>query len=74
MALRGTIHISVSEKINAEQLKEAFNRLVVTLPGLTGCTACGLGGIDIVIGHGDPGPVEALHRVPGLTGAIFTAR
>ncbi len=72
MAFRGTIHIAVSERINAAQLTELFNQLSKTLPHLTGCTACGLGGIDIHIGPGgDPGPIEAFHKLAGVNGVVL---
>ncbi len=75
MALRGTIHIAVSERINVAQLTELLNHIGRTIPGLTGCTTCGLGGIDIRIGPGgDPGPIEAFHKMPGVTGVVIAER
>ena len=71
----GTIHITVSEKINTAQLTELFNSLVKTLPHLSGCTTCGLNGIDLHIAPGgDPTPIEALYKMQGVTGVVLTAR
>ncbi len=72
MAQARTLHVTVSERINVAQLTELFNQVAKTIPHLTGCTGCGLGGFDIHIGPGgDPGPIEAVHKMPGVNGAII---
>jgi hypothetical protein len=35
---------------------ETLNRVVATVVGQTGCRTCGLGGVDLRIIAGDPGP------------------
>ena len=72
MAQNRTLHVTVSEKINVAQLSELFNQISKAVPHLTGCTACGLAGFDIRIGPGgDPGPIDAVHKIPGVNGVII---
>jgi hypothetical protein len=72
MAQGRALHVTVSEKINVAQLTELFNQVARTIPHLTGCTGCGLVGFDIHIGPGgDPGPADAVHKLPGVNGVII---
>ena len=67
-----TLHVTVSERINVAQLTEVFNQLARTIPTLTGCTGCGLGGIDIHIGPGgDPETAAAVHKAAGVNGVVI---
>lgn len=61
----GTISIHAGRAVKLETLQEAIKLAV----GRVGCPACGLLGVDIHIGGGDPEPFN----LPGVN-ATFTPR
>ncbi|MBZ5520875.1 MAG: hypothetical protein LAP21_01320 [Acidobacteriia bacterium] len=62
----GTINIHAAHGVKLANLQEALAQAV----GKAGCPACGLLGVDIHIGPGDP---EPFLNLPGIN-ATFTAR
>jgi hypothetical protein len=66
-ARRGTISIRCTRGVKIESIHEAVKQGL----GLVGCPACGLLGIDLHIGGGDPEPLKV--SAPGVTGATFNA-
>ena len=62
----GEIAIRCAPGIKIESIHEAVKQAL----GLVGCPACGLLGIDLHIGGGDPQPLNV--KVPGVNGASFT--
>jgi hypothetical protein len=62
----GTIQVTVSRDVKAEQLHKAVDQIL----HFGGCTTCGLNGIDLRIRVGDPAPDE-LRKAPGVTGFVF---
>jgi len=63
----GTISIRCARGVKIESIHEAVKQGL----GLVGCPACGLLGIDLHIGGGDPEPFNI--KAPGVTGASFNA-
>lgn len=63
----GTISIRCTRGVKIESIHEAIKQGL----GLVGCPACGLLGIDLHIGGGDPEPFNI--KAPGVTGASFNA-
>ena len=66
MARTGSIQVTVSKDIKAEQLHQALYQIL----RFGGCVACGLVGIDLNFRLGDPGP-EELRKTAGITGVLF---
>jgi len=65
----GSLTVALSHNINADQLHKALDQIL----HFTGCTTCGLQGIDLRLHVGDPGP-DQLKNSPGVAGVVFTAR
>ena len=63
----GEISIRCSREVKIEGIHEAVKQAL----GLVGCPNCGLLGIDLHIGGGDPEPLNV--KAPGVTGATFNA-
>jgi hypothetical protein len=64
---KGEISIRCSREVKIEGIHEAVRQAL----GFVGCPACGLLGIDLHIGGGDPEPLKV--SAPGVTGATFNA-
>src|SRR5215468_9960237 len=62
----GTVAIRCAPNVKIESIHEAVKQAL----GRVGCPACGLLGIDIHIGGGDPEPFGI--NAPGVKGASFT--
>lgn len=58
----GALQVTVTEKINREQL----DKLVARIVELHGCPACGLGGLDVVIRPQDPRIQESFRELEGI--------
>jgi hypothetical protein len=65
-ARKGSINIRCAPNVKIETIHEAVKQSL----GLVGCPACGLLGIDLHIGGGDPEPFNV--NVPGVK-ASFNA-
>jgi len=65
-SLRGTVSIRVSENVTLETLNNIFARI----GGLTGCTHCGILGIDVRL-TGDPVELQQIQKLPGVESASF---
>jgi hypothetical protein len=63
----GEISIRCSRDVKIEGIHEAVRQAL----GFVGCPACGLLGIDLHIGGGDPEPLKL--NAPGVTGGTFNA-
>lgn len=63
----GEIAIRCAPSVKIESIHEAVKQAL----GLVGCPACGLLGIDLHIGGGDPEPLNV--KAPGINGATFNA-
>lgn len=63
----GIISIQTARDVKLESIQRA----VALAVGKLGCPACGLLGIDLRIGGGDPQPFGEFN-VPGIRGANFT--
>ena len=66
-AVKQSIHLMASPKITLDQINKAVAQAV----NLSGCTGCGLLGIDLHFHGGDP--VFEKFRVDGIEGAIINA-
>jgi hypothetical protein len=62
---------SVSIRCERGVKLESIQRAVALAVGRVGCTGCGLLGVDLRIGGGDPEPFGNFN-VPGINGASFT--
>ena len=62
----GTISLRFTRGVKIEQVHEAIR----TSLGIFGCPGCGLLGVDLHIGGGDPEPLNVKNG--GLTNASFT--
>ena len=63
---RGTIHVRLGEKVNLQTLQTIIERIT----HLTGCTACGLLGVDLTLG-GDPAEFKQIGQIPGVQSVSF---
>jgi hypothetical protein len=64
--LRGTVKIRVADNVTLDHV----NALVARVAGLSGCTHCGLLGVDLRLG-GDPVEAEQLAKLPGVKALSF---
>jgi hypothetical protein len=64
----GKLQVRLSENIQLD----ALQNIVARIAGMTGCTHCGLLGIDLNFIGGDPA-VTDIAKLPGVTGASFQA-
>ena len=62
----GNVVIRCAPNVKIESIHEAVKQSL----GILGCVACGLLGIDLHIGGGDPSPLNV--KAPGINGASFT--
>ena len=63
---RGTINVRLGEKVNLQTLQGIIERIT----HMTGCTACGLLGVDLTIG-GDPAEFRQIAQLPGVQSVSF---
>jgi hypothetical protein len=64
-ARKGNVAIRCAPGVKIESIHEAVKQSL----GILGCPACGLLGIDLHIGGGDPSPLKV--NAPGINGASF---
>lgn len=64
---RTRINVRLAENVNLETLQSVVARIV----GHTGCTACGLLGVDLTLG-GDPAEVKQVEQLPGVRSVSFS--
>lgn len=60
----GTVEIHLANDVKLETLRS----IVETIPRISGCTTCGLVGIDLILRGGDPVELGAIRNLPGVTG------
>lgn len=66
LGLKGVITVRLTEKVNLDNL----NAIVARVAGLSGCTHCGLLGIDLRL-TGDPVESQQLKSLPGVQSVGF---
>jgi microsomal dipeptidase-like Zn-dependent dipeptidase len=66
--LKGTVNVRVNENVTLENLHNIVNHIV----GMTGCRACGLLGVDLILG-GDPAELQQVAKLPGVQSTSFSA-
>jgi hypothetical protein len=66
VGVKGVINVRLSEKVTLDNL----NAIVARVAGLTGCTHCGLLGIDLRL-TGDPVEAQQLKGLPGVQSVGF---
>jgi hypothetical protein len=66
VGFRGTIHVRVAENVSLDDLRGIIGRI----GGFTGCTHCGLLGIDLRL-SGDPVEGQQLQKLPGVQSVSF---
>ena len=64
--LRGTINVRVAGNVTLDHV----NSLVARIAGMSGCTHCGLLGVDLRL-SGDPVEAEQLAKLPGVKSLSF---
>jgi len=69
MAKPKNIRVSVGGNITLDNL----HKVVAQVVHLTGCTACGLVGVDLHVLGGDPEAAKSFEGIAGVTGASFGA-
>ena len=63
---RGQINVRLGEKVNLQTLQSIIERIT----HMTGCTACGLLGVDLTIG-GDPAEFNQIKQIQGVQSVSF---
>jgi hypothetical protein len=66
LGVKGVINVRLTEKVTLDNL----NAIVARVAGLTGCTHCGLLGIDLRL-TGDPVEANQLKGLPGVQSVGF---
>ena len=66
VGLKGVISVRVNEKVTLDNL----NAIVARVAGISGCTHCGLLGIDLRL-TGDPVEASLLKGLPGVLSVGF---
>lgn len=59
--LQGTVRIRLNQNVTLENLHSLIDRIT----NLSGCRACGLGGIDLRL-TGDPAELREVAKLPGV--------
>lgn len=62
----GTVQVTVGKAVTQKSLHELIDRII----HMHGCTACGLGGIDVLIRPQDPRIFESFADIPAVQDVV----